>query len=200
MANEGICLDALETFAGDKNSSLARIVNCADTPRQLWSYNFKTQNIIQRYSNNCLTAMPNIETASHSQTIIHRSFIEQLSGSNVKHEESKFNVSTMPCTASALQKWMLLPFEWKWSERMMLTFNWQLGLYFPYGWILHAYDPFSIGFNRKRLVYYICGTHTWNTHPFKLHSMWYLISLHLEKNKSIIKRWIYIYFPSKKST
>lgn len=112
MANEGICLDALETFIGEKNSSLARIVNCADTPRQLWTYDFKSQNIIQRISNNCLTAEPNIRNAlPASQTLVHLGYMEQQM--NGKNEESKFNVSTMPCTESKLQKWMLLPFEWK---------------------------------------------------------------------------------------
>lgn len=117
MANEGICLDALETFTADKNSSLARIVNCADTPRQLWSYDLKTQHIVQRISNNCLTAAPNIEKAlamSRSHTVVQWSLVEhQMNGPNAKDEESKFNVNTMPCTESKLQKWMLLPFEWK---------------------------------------------------------------------------------------
>lgn len=105
MANEGICLDALDTFAANKNSSLARIVNCADTQRQLWSYDFKTQHIVQLGSNNCLTAAPNIENAFAAQRTNGPSL--------VKTEESKFYVSTTPCTESKLQKWMLLPFKWK---------------------------------------------------------------------------------------
>ena len=120
MANEGICLDALETFAANKNSSLARIVNCADTQRQLWSYDFKTQHIIQLGSNNCLTAAPNIENAlaassSMPHMAVHWSIAAQRTNgpSLVKTEESKFNVSTTPCTESKLQKWMLLPFKWK---------------------------------------------------------------------------------------
>lgn len=107
MANDGICLDALETFSANKSSSLARIVNCADTPRQLWLYDFKTQQIIQQTSSNCLTAVPNIEnTTTQSQRHTNN-------GPNVKNEESKFNVSTAPCTDSVRQKWMLLPFQWK---------------------------------------------------------------------------------------
>lgn len=117
MANEGICLDALETFSAGKNSSLARIVNCADTPRQFWLYDFKTQHIIQRDSNNCLTAAPNIENALAavaSQMAMHWNIAAQrTNGPLVKNEESKFNVSTTPCTESKLQKWMLLPFKWK---------------------------------------------------------------------------------------
>lgn len=108
MANEGICLDALETFTANKNSSLARIVNCADTARQLWLYDFKTQHIIQPASNNCLTAASNVENALTSGRFVHWGRI------GVKDEESKFNVSSAPCTAdSKLQKWALLPFEWK---------------------------------------------------------------------------------------
>ncbi|XP_031620395.1 polypeptide N-acetylgalactosaminyltransferase 3-like [Contarinia nasturtii] len=108
MANEGICLDALETFSANKNSSLARIVNCADTPRQLWSYDFKTQHIIQRESNNCLTASVNIKNAARESFAVHWGNVALQD-----EEESKFNVSTTPCTASKLQKWALLPFEWK---------------------------------------------------------------------------------------
>lgn len=118
MANEGICLDALETFTANKNSSLARIVNCADTPRQLWSYDFKKQHIIQRISNNCLTAALNVENTlatSQSQAVVEWNIAERrTNGPHVKNEESKFNVNTAPCTVeSKLQKWMLLPFEWK---------------------------------------------------------------------------------------
>lgn len=107
MANDGICLDALETFTANKNSSLARIVNCAETPRQIWAYDFKTQRIIQPASNNCLTAVPNVENTAVSEQGIdeHRP--------NDMHT-SKFNVSAAPClTESKLQKWVLLPFEWK---------------------------------------------------------------------------------------
>lgn len=119
MANEGICLDALETFTANKSSSLARIVNCADTARQLWLYDFKTQHIIQQNSTNCLTAVPNNENAvatTQSMPAVHWSIIRRHTnnGLNVKNEESKFNVSTAPCMdGSPLQKWMLLPFEWK---------------------------------------------------------------------------------------
>lgn len=118
MANEGICLDALETFTANKNSSLARIVNCGDTMRQLWSYDFKTQHIFQHGTNNCLTAAPNIENAlaaSSYRMAVHWSIgVQQTNdGSLVKNEESKFNVSTTPCMESNRQKWMLLPFKWK---------------------------------------------------------------------------------------
>lgn len=154
MANEGICLDALDTFTGDKNSSLARIVNCADTPRQLWSYDFQTLNIIQRTSNNCLTAAPNIEKALgeyHSEASVQLGFVEQqMLGSNAKDEARKFNVSTMPCTESKLQKWILLPFEWKWSERMMLS--------------LLLIGSFSLSFPPCRLM---CNQWTTNIHVFR---------------------------------
>lgn len=119
MANEGICLDALEIFTANKSSSVARIVNCVDTTRQLWLYDFQTQHIIQQTSNNCLTAQPNSENASvtiQSQKELREWNIMERhtnNGPNTKNEESKFNVSTTPCTASIRQKWILLPFEWK---------------------------------------------------------------------------------------
>lgn len=108
MANDGICLDALD----NKNLSMARIVNCAETQRQLWSYDFKTQRILQRASSNCLTAVSNVEKIHFSTTASRWSIAEHRT--NNPHEESKFNVSTAPCTVeSKLQKWILLPFEWK---------------------------------------------------------------------------------------
>lgn len=103
MANEGICLDALETFALNKKSSLARIVNCADTVRQKWLYDFKLQQIRQGVSGNCLTAVPNLENASQPKMDL----------DNLKNDESKFNVHTAPCNDILQQKWMLLPFNWK---------------------------------------------------------------------------------------
>lgn len=116
MTNEGICLDALETFSANKQSSMARIVNCADTVRQKWLYNLKTQKIIQQTSGgpgNCLTATPN--TGNEPKLALRWNIAEQHANDapNVQNEESKFNVSTTPCTEDAQQKWMLLPFEWK---------------------------------------------------------------------------------------
>lgn len=115
MANEGICLDALDVFSANKNASLARIVNCGDTVRQIWLYDFKTQHIIQRSSGNCLTAVPNIETAApHDMAAEWNNAVQRTNNMpNGKNEESKFNVNSAPCTANALQKWMLLPFQWK---------------------------------------------------------------------------------------
>lgn len=113
MTNEGICLDALETFTANKQSSLARIVNCADTVRQKWLYNFKTQQIIQEISGNCLTAVPNIENQSQPKSASKWNIAEQRSN-NAPNEQSKFNVNAEPCVEkSELQKWMLLPFKWK---------------------------------------------------------------------------------------
>lgn len=103
MTNEGICLDALETFTANKQSSKARIVNCAETVRQKWLYNFKAQQIVQEISSNCLTVVPNTENASQSQP-----------NNNAPNEENKFNVNAEPCREKNVQqKWMLLPFEWK---------------------------------------------------------------------------------------
>lgn len=115
MANEGLCVDALETFTANKQTSLARIVNCAETVRQKWLYDFKTQQIIQQISGHCLTAVPNVENASEPKLALRWNIAEQRSNNapNVKNEESKFNVNTEPCMESVQQKWMLLPFEWK---------------------------------------------------------------------------------------
>lgn len=115
MTNEGICLDALEAFAANKQSSLARIVNCAETFRQKWTYDFKTQQIIQQMSGHCLTAVPNVEDASQPKLALQWNIAEQHPNNvlNAKTEESKFNVNTEACTENVLQKWMLIPFEWK---------------------------------------------------------------------------------------
>lgn len=95
MGNEGICFDALETLRGVKNISIVRMVNCADNARQLWSYDFRTQQIFQESSKYCLTRSPTIE----------RGLIR---GSN-----SKFKALIELCSTSKLQKWILLPFAWK---------------------------------------------------------------------------------------
>lgn len=124
MANDGICLDALEVFTANKNSSLARIVNCADTSRQIWSYDFNTQHIIQHASNNCLTASHDIQMAFAAASTRPKWSIAERRRNDISFsinnnnemqsgiKESKFNVSTTPCTESKLQKWMLLPFAW----------------------------------------------------------------------------------------
>lgn len=107
MANEGICLDSLDTpKMAAKNATIARIVNCAETSRQIWSYDFQTQLIVHRKSGSCLTASADITnafSASNGDTITMHS----------GNKESRFNVSTMPCMANQRQKWMLLPFAWK---------------------------------------------------------------------------------------
>lgn len=108
MTNEGICLDALETFGIGKQSSLARIVNCADTVRQKWLYDLKMQHIVQQTSGNCLSAAPNIQNASH-HIVEHGSNIAP----NMKNKERKFTVNSAPCMENMQQKWMLFPFEWK---------------------------------------------------------------------------------------
>lgn len=112
MTNEGICLDALETFTANKQSSLARIVNCAETVRQKWLYNFKTQQIIQDVSGNCLTAVPNVETTPQPKLALIWDVADHRS-SNAPNVESKFTVNAAPCTESVQQKWMLVPFQWK---------------------------------------------------------------------------------------
>lgn len=111
MTNEGICLDALETFTANKQSSMARIVNCAETVRQKWLYDFKTQQIIQEVSGNCLTAVRNVETTSQKSALVWN--IAEHRPNNTPNEESKFSVNTEACTKGEQQKWMLLPFRWK---------------------------------------------------------------------------------------
>lgn len=94
MGNEGICFDAIEILRGGKNMSIVRMVSCADTLRQLWSYNFRTQQISQESSKYCLARSPTIKR-------------DLASGST-----SKFNVLIELCSTSKLQKWILLPFAW----------------------------------------------------------------------------------------
>lgn len=95
MGNEGICFDALETPRSGKNMSIVRMVNCADNPRQLWSHNFRTQQISQESSKYCLARSPTIKR-------------DPTSGYN-----SDFKVLIELCSKSKLQKWILLPIAWK---------------------------------------------------------------------------------------
>lgn len=112
MTNDGICLDA-SSFTANKQSSLARIVNCAETERQKWLYSFETQQIIQEISGNCLTAVPNVENASQPKSAMVWNIADQRPN-NAPNEESKFIVNAEPCKEKSVQqKWMLLPFEWK---------------------------------------------------------------------------------------
>lgn len=117
--NEGVCLDALEPLDNDVDSvSMARIINCGETSRQLWTYNLQTQQIIQRDSRSCLTVAHDIQNAfdaiSKWSSFGRRAHdIDAGDGGGGNAKESKFNVSTAPCTASRRQKWMLLPLNWK---------------------------------------------------------------------------------------
>lgn len=95
MGNEGICFDALETVRGGRNTSIVRMVNCADTLRQVWSYNFRTQQISQESSKYCLARSLTIKK-------------NPIPGFN-----SKFEALIELCSTSKLQKWILLPFAWK---------------------------------------------------------------------------------------
>lgn len=99
MTNEGICIDAVEKTVTETNSSLIRIVACAESNRQKWFYNVKTQQIVQGTSNFCLTADPSFEQV-----------FEEFD--KVRMNES-FNVTLTRCNESKLQKWILLPFKWK---------------------------------------------------------------------------------------
>lgn len=96
MGNEGICFDALEILKGGKNMSIVRMVNCADTPRQLWSYNFQTQQISQESSKYCLARSSTIKRDLTTRS-----------------NNNKFKALIELCSASILQKWILLPFAWK---------------------------------------------------------------------------------------
>lgn len=98
MTNEGICIDAVEKTLTETNSSLIRIVTCAQSNRQKWLYNVKTQQIVQATSNFCLTA-------DQSVTNILEDF-NKIAGES-------FNVTLSRCNESTLQKWILLPFKWK---------------------------------------------------------------------------------------
>lgn len=98
MTNEGICVDAVEKAVAETNSSLVRIVTCAESNRQKWFYNVKTQQIVQGTSNFCLTADQSVEKN-----------LENLS----KISGESFNVTLSTCNENKLQKWILLPFKWK---------------------------------------------------------------------------------------
>lgn len=101
MTNEGICMDAMEKIATETDSSLVRMVTCAESNRQKWIYNVRTQQIEQGNSNFCLTADSSVE--------------QVFEGVNKVTSES-FNVTLTKCNDSKLQKWIFLPFQWKDSE------------------------------------------------------------------------------------
>lgn len=111
MANEGVCLDSLGSFSEEKKDvSIVRIVNCADTARQLWSYNFGTQQIFQHNSNHCIAA-PDREFNKQKNLQIKTDDIDP---SKTHHEnQNDYRVHTEPCSTSKLQKWLLLPVRWK---------------------------------------------------------------------------------------
>ena len=99
MTNEGICIDAVEKTATETNSSVIRIVTCAESNRQKWVYNVKNQQIVQANSNFCITADQSVEKS-----------LEEI-GSKITSES--FNVTLSKCNESKLQKWILVPFKWK---------------------------------------------------------------------------------------
>lgn len=95
-------MDAAEELNHAKNATVARIVTCAESNRQRWTYDLKSQQIRQQVSGNCLTVSKDIENAISAPIFGH-------SGT----KESKFNVSVAPCTETQLQKWILFPLNWK---------------------------------------------------------------------------------------
>lgn len=100
MTNEGVCLDAFEKMAGEKNSSLVRIVSCGETNRQRWSFNIRTQQIVQHLSEFCLTASSKLENAFHDNAA-------KLTGFSL-------NISLSPCVQEEkFQKWVFLPMNWR---------------------------------------------------------------------------------------
>lgn len=99
MTNEGICIDAVEKSVTETNSSLIRIVTCADSNRQKWFYNVKTQQIMQATSNFCLTADRSVD---------------KYFGEFNRITSESFNVTLSKCSEGGkLQKWILLPFKWR---------------------------------------------------------------------------------------
>lgn len=98
MTNEGICIDAVEKTATETDSSMVRIVTCAESKRQKWLYNVKTQQIVQGTTNFCLMADQSVEKSLDN--------LSQLM-------DESFNVTLSLCNESKLQKWILLPFKWK---------------------------------------------------------------------------------------
>lgn len=104
--NDGVCLDALETIEPKKNATIARIVNCANSPRQRWIYDFRQQQIIQRDSKNCLTA-DEAESESDAKPKMN------VEGETTKQDENRLSANVAPCANLNSQKWILLPLNWK---------------------------------------------------------------------------------------
>lgn len=101
MTNEGVCIDAVDELNPTKNFTNARIVTCADSPRQHWIYDMRTQELKQRATGNCLTA-------SKDMDVINNAAIFEASST----KESNFNVTVMRCMNGQLQKWLLFPMSW----------------------------------------------------------------------------------------
>lgn len=102
MTNEGVCLDAFEKMAGDKNASLVRVVSCGETNRQRWTFDIRTQQIVQHLSDFCLTASSKLDRIYQQQ--------EQRA---TDQNKSNFNISLSPCTDERWQKWVFVPLDWK---------------------------------------------------------------------------------------
>lgn len=103
MTNEGVCLDAAEELNRTKNATVARIVTCAESVRQHWLYDIKSQQIRQKISGNCLTMVRDVENA----------FDATAGAGPSGTKENTIKVSVTPCTENQLQKWILLPLNWK---------------------------------------------------------------------------------------
>lgn len=115
MGNEGICLDSLDSSHNGKNTSIVRVVNCADTPRQLWSYNLKTQQIMQLKSNHCLSVSdePADQESYDNRIVAEKSDSIQSNQKKNKGKQINLRVHAEPCSTSKSQIWMLIPFAWK---------------------------------------------------------------------------------------
>lgn len=88
MTDENLCLDASEKIPDGKNRTMVRITTCTKTPRQLWTMNFKSLQLMHQTTDFCLTS--------------------------VQKNQAEWELYSSPCKDSAIEFiWMFLPYPWK---------------------------------------------------------------------------------------
>lgn len=96
MMNEGICLDSYDEDNVNQTHPQPRIATCDDTTRQQWTYDIKTQEIMQKSTELCLTSSLKLKTVFQSDVSLSRTIDAELK----------------PCGMGKFQKWILLPMRW----------------------------------------------------------------------------------------
>lgn len=92
MTDENLCLDAAETVlpAEGKNQTMVRFTTCSKTPRQLWTLDFKSLQLVQQSTGACL-------------------FITQK-----KKISEEWELFSGPCKKKFTELvWIFLPYPWK---------------------------------------------------------------------------------------